>query len=410
MQTKLGGKFWAAMLVFGLMGQVAWVVENMYFNVFIYKMFRATAGEISAMVMASAVVAALTTIVMGAVSDRVGRRKAFMSVGYIIWGLTIVSFAWLKSVLMVIVMDCVMTFFGSTANDAAYNAWLTDRGDETNRGRIEGMNSMMPLVSILVVFGSFLSFDLDRMASWRAIYYIIGAATVLIGVLGFFLIEDAPGLKPDRAPLGQTLAYSFRPSTMRGHPQLYLVLAAFALFGISIQIFMPYLLIYYEQTLGMKNYVLILAPAILLAAAVTALYGRVYDRRGFAFAIWPPLLMLCLGYVLLWKTRSTAPVFLGSLLMMCGYLTGMSVFGAKIRDRIPAGRAGQFQGVRIIGQVFIPGLIGHAIGTAVLKNAEQILNSDGTYSFLPNANIFLAALAAAAVLALALAAALRRKS
>ena len=123
MQSKLGGRFWAAMLIFGLMGQVAWVVENMYFNVFIYKMFHASAGEISAMVMASAVVAALTTIVMGAVSDRVGKRKAFMSVGYLIWGLTIVSFAWLKNVLMVIVMDCVMTFFGSTANDAAYNAW-----------------------------------------------------------------------------------------------------------------------------------------------------------------------------------------------------------------------------------------------------------------------------------------------
>ena len=120
------------------------------------------------------------------------------------------SFAWLKNVLMVIVMDCIMTFFGSTANDAAYNAWLTDRGDETNRGRIEGVNSMMPLVSILIVFGSFLSFDLERMASWRTIYYIIGAATVLIGVLGFFLIEEAPGLQPDRAPLAKTLVYSFR--------------------------------------------------------------------------------------------------------------------------------------------------------------------------------------------------------
>jgi len=48
--------------------------------------------------------------------------------------------------------------------------------------------------------------------------------------------------------------------------------------------------------------------------------------------------------------------------------------------------------------LFIPGLIGPAIGTAVLRNAEQILNSDGTYSFLPSANIFLAALLAAVVL------------
>ena len=257
---------------------------------------------------------------------------------------------------------------------------------------------MMPLISILIVFGSFLSFDLERMESWRVIYYIIGAATVLIGVLGFFLIEEAPGLKPDRAPLLQTLVYSFRPSTVRQNARLYLVLAAFALFGISIQIFMPYLLIYYEKTLGMENYVLILAPAIILAAVVTALYGRIYDRRGFGFSVWPALGMLCVGYVLLYFTRSTAPVFLGSLLMMCGYLTGMSVFGARIRDLIPAGRAGQFQGVRIIGQVFVPGLIGPAIGTAVLRNADQILNSDGTYSFLPSANIFLAALAAAVLL------------
>ena len=30
-------KFYAALIIFSLIGQVAWVVENMYFNVFIYK-------------------------------------------------------------------------------------------------------------------------------------------------------------------------------------------------------------------------------------------------------------------------------------------------------------------------------------------------------------------------------------
>ena len=408
-QPGLNRKFWLAMVIFGLMGQVAWVVENMYFNVFIYHMFHATAAEISAMVMASAVTAAITTILMGAVSDKVGRRKAFMTAGYMIWGLTILSFAWLKSVLMVIVMDCVMTFFGSTANDAAYNAWLTDRGDATNRGRIEGVNSMMPLLSILIVFGSFMSFDLTRWGSWRCIYYIIGTATFLIGLAGVFLIEDAPGLKPVEASYGQTLLYSFRPSTCRANPRLYAVLGLFAVFGISIQVFMPYLLIYYEQTLGMTNYVLILAPAILLAAVVTVFYGRLYDRRGFAFSIWPVLAMLGAGYGLLLAFQSTAPVFIGSLCMMCGYLCGMSVFGAQIRDLIPENRSGQFQGVRIIGQVFIPGLIGPAIGAAVLKNAETIVNSDGTESFLPNANIWLAALIVAALLAVLTAGINRRR-
>ena len=213
MQKKLDRRFWAALLIFGLMGQVAWVVENMYFNVFIYKMFHASAADISAMVMASAVVAAVTTVIMGAVSDKVGRRKAFMSVGYLIWGVTIIAFAYVKSILLTIVMDCVMTFFGSTANDAAYNAWLTDRGDSSNRGRIEGVNSMMPLMSILIVFGGFMGFNLDTHSAWKTIYYIIGAATAVIGLMGFFLIEEAPGLKKSEAPFFQTLLYSFRPST-----------------------------------------------------------------------------------------------------------------------------------------------------------------------------------------------------
>jgi hypothetical protein len=53
-----------------------------------------------------------------------------------------------------------------------------------------------------------------------------------------------------------------------------------------------------------------------------------------------------------------------------------------------------FQGLRIVGQVLIPGVVGPAIGAAVLKNADTVVNSDGTTSFIPNENIFLAALIA----------------
>ena len=44
--------------------------------------------------------------------------------------------------------------------------------------------------------------------------------------------------------------------------------------------------------------------------------------------------------------------------------------------------------------MLIPGVIGPAIGAAVLKNAETVLNDDGTSSFVPNENIFLVALIA----------------
>lgn len=417
MKTKLSPRFWCAVTLFSLIGQVAWVVENMYFNVFIYKIFNATPENISAMVAASAVAATLTTVFMGALSDRIGKRKLFISAGYILWGISIFSFVFLRTdiigsfipatvsaasvgVTLVIILDCVMTFFGSTANDAAFNAWVTDSTDSTNRGSVEGINAMMPLVAILVVFGGFMFFDLEREGSWTIIFSIIGGVVFLIGVLGLFLIEDSK-VPPASQGYFSCIFYGFKPTTIKKNPLLYVTLICFAVFNISIQIFMPYLIIYYEKSLGMSDYVFIMAPAIILAAVCTALWGKVYDKKGFKFSSVFSLVWLCIGYILLFLFKSTLPVFIGSLFMMCGYLAGMAVFGAMIRDNTPENKAGMFQGLRIFSQVLIPGVIGPYIGATVLKNAETVLNNDGTRSFLPNENIFLAALLVALPLLLA---------
>ena len=413
---KTRTRFFLALVIFSLTGQIAWVVENMYFNVFIYKMFNASAAEISAMVSASAVAATVTTLLIGALSDKLGKRRLFICGGYILWGISILSFAFIRTdvisalfpmaasasavgVTLVIVMDCVMTFFGSSANDACFNAWLTDVTDHSDRGAAEGINAMMPLVAILAVFGGFMSFDLNEAKSWTTIFCIIGGAVIVIGLLGLYLIKDPPLAVSENQNYFANIFYGFRPSVVKKNPILYLCLAAFALFGISIQIFMPYLILYYTVSLKMDNYVLIMAPAIILAAVFTAFWGRVYDRVGFQKSVVPSIDLLCAGYVLLYFTRTTLPVFLGSLLMMCGYLSGMAVFGAVIRDNTPENRSGMFQGLRIVAQVLVPGIIGPAIGAVILKNAEMIVGDDGTLSFVPNENIFLAALAAAAVLA-----------
>ena len=413
------GRFFLALIIFSLTGQIAWVVENMYFNVFIYKMFHASPADISAMVMASAVAATVTTLIMGALSDKLGKRKIFMAGGYILWGISILSFAFIRTdtvgllfpaatvsavcVTLVIVMDCVMTFFGSTANDACFNAWLTDSTTHESRGAAEGINAMMPLVAILCVFGGFMGFDLNESASWTAIFLIIGIAVTVIGILGFFLIDE-PHKKADGTDhYFANIIYGFRPSVMKQNPLLYLLLVAFALFGISIQIFMPYLILYYTEGLKMEGYVLVMAPAIILASVFTVIWGRVHDKVGFRASMLPSLGLLCLGYILLYFFRSTALVFAGSLLMMCGYLAGTAVFGAVIRDHTPEGRAGMFQGLRIAGQVLIPGIVGPAIGAWVLRDAETVIGDDGTESFIPNQNIFLAALIAAVVLGLFLA-------
>lgn len=408
MKTKLSGRFYLALTLFSLMGQVAWVVENMYFNVFIYKIFNAKAEDIALMVSLSAISATVTTIFMGALSDKLGKRKIFISLGYVLWGASILSFSLLNvstinklfplsvnalslGVGLTITLDCIMTFFGSTANDAAFNAWLTDSTDSTNRGAAEGINSMMPLVAILAVFGGFMAFDLSKEQSWSSIFIIIGLLTIIIGVLGFFIIKE-PNIKPSKDGYLSNIFYGFKYSVIKQNASLYKHLGIFVLFNIAIQIFMPYLIIYYEVSLKMADYVLIMAPAIILASVATAFFGRLYDSKGFKLTSLIAVGALIFGFVILGIFTSKALVFIGSLLMMCGYLCGMAVFGAKIRDLTPINKSGRLQGMRIFSQVLIPGVIGPYIGKVVLQGASTITNSDGTVSFVPNQNIFFAAL------------------
>lgn len=414
MKTKLSPKFWVVLTLFSLVGQIAWVIENMYLNVFIYDTFRASADDISTMVAASAIAATLTTIFIGALSDRIGKRKLFMCGGYILWGISILGFALIRAdiieplipatmsvatvgVTLVIILDCVMTFFGSSANDAAFNAWLTDSTDDTNRGSAEGINSMMPLVAILVVFGGFMFIPKEgNDAYWPTVFTIIGVSVLAIGILGLFIIKD-PDIKPTETSYMRNIVHGFLPSTIKQNLSLYIYLICFIVFNISIQIFMPYLILYYEKSLAMADYVLIMAPAIIVASVVTAFWGKVYDKKGFNYSYAFSIAWLCLGYIVLYIFKDTALVFIGSLLMMSGYLASMAVFGAKVRDLTPEGKAGMFQGVRIFSQVLVPGVVGPKIGAWILRNADMIENADGTKSFIPNNNIFLGALVAAVV-------------
>ena len=129
---KLSARLWLTLILIGLVGQFAWTIENMYFNVFLYNTISTDPGYISAMVGWSAAAATLTTLLMGALSDRVGKRKLFICGGYLLWGVSTAAFGFVTvenaaklfpahavaaAAMMVVVLDCVMTFFGSTAND-----------------------------------------------------------------------------------------------------------------------------------------------------------------------------------------------------------------------------------------------------------------------------------------------------
>ena len=82
---KLSPRVWLTLVLVGLVGQFAWTIENMYFNVYLYNTFTQNTSYIAAMVACSAITATVTTLVMGVVSDRVRQRKPFISTSVLTW-------------------------------------------------------------------------------------------------------------------------------------------------------------------------------------------------------------------------------------------------------------------------------------------------------------------------------------
>ena len=402
---ELGKKSWLAIVLFSLCGQVAWTIENMLFNVFIQNEFNATLNDIALMVSASAISATLTTLFMGAYSDKIGKRKIFICGGYILWGLSIMAFALLKvenlskifgqtinafalGVGLTIGFDCLMTFFGSTANDAAFNAWMTDTTDTTNRGKVEGVNSAMPLIAILVVFGGKMLVE-GSPHEWTIIFLTIGIIILLVGILGIFIIKE-PQLEVKNEPYFKNIFYGFRPSIIKKNSLLYIFLLGMCIFSISIQVFMPYLILYFTNTLQLENYVLIFAPAIILAAAFTVFYGKLIDKYGFIKTSIISLSIYLVGLILLGLLTNIVFVFIGTLFMMMGYLSLGACFNASIRDYTPEDKAGLFQGIRIFVSVLIPMLVGPWIGSILSGNTSEGFLGVAGDAYTPSSLIFIA--------------------
>ena len=381
MNNKIGIRRWLMFILAGFVGQLAWAIENNYFNVYVYDC-TSEYGFIPVMTACSAAAATITTLLMGAVSDRLGKRKILISGGYILWGLSIIAFAFLNphsslnlvansaflAGTLIVIMDCVMTFFGSTANDAAFNAFVTDNTTEDNRSKVESVLSIFPLLAlilVIVVAGMFVDVEDMSQKRWDIFFYIFGAITLIIGIVSFFLAPKDV-VKPNREePYWKNVFYGFRPSVIKANPVLYITLIAFMVFNIGLQVFMPYFILYVQNILGIvgDQFTISLGIVLLGASTITVVFGLFMDKIGKNKIMIPALVTGAVGGIIITFVPAEVDgtmigLIIGGIILMSGYLISTAVLGAKVRDYTPKNEVGLFQGVRMIFCVLIPMIIG----------------------------------------------------
>jgi Na+/melibiose symporter-like transporter len=261
---KLSTITWVVLFTLAFTGQIAWAVENSWFNTFVYDLLTPDPRPVAWMTACSAITATLTTLFIGTLSDRSrfswGRRKPFILIGYILWGLSTIAFptvAYIKistlAVVMVVIADSLMTFFGSTANDAAFNAWTTDIATSSIRGRIEGVLNLavfMAQIVAMVAAGALI----DKFG-YFIFFYVLGGIVMLSGMTAGFLLKDlpVPQQKPTRS-IWSEFADIFNWKTVTGNKELFLLLLFIMVVSIGSNVSMPYLIIYLENFIGMWSF------------------------------------------------------------------------------------------------------------------------------------------------------------
>lgn len=430
-KAKMNARTWFNLILFGFMGQVAWNVENMYFNTFLCNFIYGNAtpdavgksmsvvDAVAWMVALSAVVAVITTFIMGNLSDKINNRKIFISVGYILWGIVTGCFGFISlentekmgiaasaagiltaTVWIVIGMDCLMTFMGSTSNDSAFNAWVTDVTNTNNRTTAETVLSIMPVAALGAVTAAG---ALVTSLGYPVFFFGLGGFVALCGVIGLFTIKDSrSGEVNKNSHYWSDLFYGLRPSVVKGNSRLYLALATMCIYSTAFQVFFPYFIVYLQHseldflnqlpTLFSGKNLIITAAALVITVALLLVLVLKVNKIGKAKCLVFCGILFGVGLI----AASFAHTPLTFLLSCCPFLVGYAmlgiIIGAIIRDFTPEDKTGLFQGVRMIFMVLIPMVAGPRLASLAAKSSSiTYINDLGAEVILPSSKMFLIA-------------------
>lgn len=398
----LGPKVWTSILLFGLIGQIAWVVENMYFSRFMQNEITRAPYATTLMVVFSAIFATLSTLIGGALCDRAGKRKLFICWGYVIWGFTIMMFALvpmkpsddkvLPMVILVVVMDCVMSVIGSISNDASFNAWITDISNTANRARVDTVLAVMPLVALAVVFGGFdsLTNESATTGDWKKFFLILGIIPTIGGLLGLFIMKDKEGIVPNKNnTFWSDFTYSLQPKIIKENKMLYVCLAGNMVSAIAYQVYVNYLFNIVEGTLKIKNYIIPVGIIMVVAAIGSVIISALMDKFGKKHFYYPTIIAGIVGCIVIWcakffidknETTEIAILIIGGILVIGVSLVMAGLFTASYRDYIPKGKEGLFQGCRMVMYVLVPMIIGPVVAQIIITSANKgVSDSDIVY-------------------------------
>lgn len=404
---SIGARNWALIWIIGMIGQLVWNVENSLFNTFVYRVAEKNAEIIIQwMVAVSATATTISTLLIGTWSDRIGRRKPFIGWGYILWGLFTIGFGATRFLPVMyigaalVITDVFMSFCGSVGNDAGFNAWTTDITTVYNRGRLGGALAVMPVIATIVGTAGFgIIVDGIKGTPFSGIGYfpffiLIGIVAMVVGLFSLLVVREGPNLKAAKNGKGYWAQFAevFRIKEFMKNRELFWVFIVMVTYFIGFNVYFPFIMPYFEHTLGLGLGLagIITGAGLGLAVVFTLPAARFIDRGKGSFIIILAVVVNLIGLFIISFAEGSqiSLLIIGTLGAGTGYVLVLQTLTAWMKNLYPEDRRGQYEGIRLIFFVCLPMVIGPAIGTPIVTNFGKLLLIDGRYQMVPGGMLF----------------------
>ena len=432
-------RFWSIVWGMGIAGQLCWNMENQWFNTFVYAKISGNVNIVTWMVIISALVTTISTFVFGTWSDRLGKRKVFVSAGYIIWGFTTILFGMTEyardsgigalaalSGFLVVLTDAIMSFFGSMGCDCGYNVWLNDHTDETNGGQVGAALAVLPVIATVIgtVVGGILinignptvgtdAYDPSQ-DNYQLLFWVMGLFVIIMGFASIFFMKDSPKLIPHKKDsfLKQLISV-FQLDTLKANPNMKEMLLACC---VSCAFFIPFNFYFthlgnwliYDIGLTTGDMGLVEGIALLLATLVTIPFAKLINSGKTPLVALISVVCNAVGlFAIFFFVKSPADVnsaalfspdnlslFVSVFLVGTGYVLITQACMIWVRGLFPEENRGALEGMKVISFTLIPMFVGTLIGNAIIKNTPQTDPKYDVYGHIidvPQENLFLIA-------------------
>lgn len=403
---------WFLIVLFGLVGQLCWAVENSTFAAYALEL-TGDSGVITLMTSFSGAFTVFASFIGGTCSDRLGKRQKIITIGMLLWGIFTILFGFADFIpkdaknmafiaFYVVSMDSIMSFWGSFGFTGGFQPWTTDVSNKTNRGTVATIVSACSIVANIIIQG-LQGTIVELTGSFMPIFAFVGGVVLICGIVAIFLIKDDKDLQPSKTHpkfWGQ-FAQQFNFKEIFKIKDMLLLLLTLSIYTCGFNVYMSYATNYlwygFPDYAGIElskgNGSIIMGIGMLAATGLSFLFVKPTNKGKAPLVTLVSIIISIGGCIWLNFAKSVVTVTIALIIACLGYMVNLSALNAWFKNISPENERGGYEGVRQIFYNLFPMIIGPLVAQIIIKNLSYTKEINGVNVEIPSHYLFLAAAA-----------------